>query len=496
MGGWDLPAPREIGLLSYARADDVESDNLISQIREELEKEISALRGYQCRIRQDTKDRKIGGPIADIWTFNKPVFLFAIVTPRYISSKACLKEWKAFEQYERRFRLRNKSEQLIYPIYFIDLKYAHRTKLSTPVFKRWDKNWYTDLRVIFDERKLENRRREIKALARDIVSNAAQLEKNWRSTRATKRSLKTQQAQLLQTAKGYILAANLGNSIQLSSEMPDSVLIKASNGVIKLGDINPERLRVLTVEPIQLRESRVERDFKIGTVPVTFTQWEWVAKQVYSSDILRDYIEQEFRALSYPYRSLEQFFPLRHDDEGFGRDTRPVIHVTWFGAQAYCFALTYILKKHCRLPSETEWEFCCRAGTNTNFPWGDEISKDIPSDFVIFDRHFNGTTPLDRPSFQNAFGLRHMHGQVWEWVEDFYTYRVNDAPSAGGPFMLKNIDGPLQLHEYPRVVRGGSWTSRLGWIRSASRSMHLPHHHHHNVGFRIVIDDVKKADRS
>jgi formylglycine-generating enzyme required for sulfatase activity len=240
---------------------------------------------------------------------------------------------------------------------------------------------------------------------------------------------------------------------------------------------------------VPIRKVRITRPFKIGTVPVTFAQWEWTANQARTDVGVRGHIEKMFDTYDYPYRTIEQLFPSVHDDEAFGRDTRPVIHVTWFGAAAYCFALTHLTKKIFRLPSETEWEYCCRAGTQTIFPWGDTYDSGA-NDAVNFDRRFNGTTPLDRPTYQNPFGLRHMHGQVWEWVEDFFTYRFSEGPTDGKPFVLETKDGPLRLSDYPRVVRGGSWTSRLARIRSASRSMHLPQHHLHNVGFRVVMDEA------
>lgn len=181
-----------------------------------------------------------------------------------------------------------------------------------------------------------------------------------------------------------------------------------------------------------MREVRITGSFEMGTVPITFAQWDFVAREVLAEPKLQTELRRLFRVLGYPYHSVEQVFPSGHDDEGFGRDTRPAIHVSWFGAQAYCVALSHITGNDYRLPTEAEWEYCCRAGSKTIFSWGDSVDHDSSGNSVNFDQRYNGTTPLDSPTWENAFKLRHMHGQVWEWVEDCYTSRFADLPPDGG----------------------------------------------------------------
>ena len=174
-------------------------------------------------------------------------------------------------------------------------------------------------------------------------------------------------------------------------------------------------------------------------------------------------------------------------DEGWGRDRRPVIDVSWEEAHAYVVWLNSRLgltgSDHAyRLPSEAEWEFACRAGTTTMFSFGDSVST--------AQANFNGdggnggenrqkTLPVG--TFQaNAFGLHDMHGNVWEWCADAWNadYSGPGRPDDGSPWLTGNVSR--------RVVRGGSW--RVGSLdcRSACRSNHSQTDRGNDLGFRLA----------
>lgn len=152
-------------------------------------------------------------------------------------------------------------------------------------------------------------------------------------------------------------------------------------------------------------------------------------------------------------------------DQGWGRGTRPVINVSWNDAQAYVQWLSQRTGQRFRLLTSAEWEIAARAGTTTNFSWGDQ-------DPVCDQRARNGasfitcTDDRTRPvgSFQpNGFGLYDVHGNVWEWVEDCY-----DSSCSG------------------RVLRGGSWVDDPEDLRSAVRGWYDPTGRSYTNGFRVA----------
>jgi formylglycine-generating enzyme required for sulfatase activity len=128
-----------------------------------------------------------------------------------------------------------------------------------------------------------------------------------------------------------------------------------------------------------------------------------------------------------------------------------------------------------RLPTEAEWEFCCRAGFSGDFCFDGRAGRlqnyAWYADNAGFQPHAVG---LKKP---NAFGLYDMHGLVWEWtstVEKAYPYRADDGrEDPGSP--------------NPRVIRGGSWLTSDVMCRSGFREYHLPTHRDHDIGFRLAV---------
>lgn len=155
------------------------------------------------------------------------------------------------------------------------------------------------------------------------------------------------------------------------------------------------------------------------------------------------------------------------DDEGWGRGKRPVINVSWYDAT------NFALWMGCRLPTEAQWEYACRAGTNTRFNTGNNLTTDQAN----YNNSFDKTTSVG--SFPpNAWGLYDMHGNVWEWCSDWYDYC--DYPTSA----QTNPSGPTRRVE--RVRRGGSWDNLLNSCRSANRNHSTPEERNNRIGFRIV----------
>ena len=125
-----------------------------------------------------------------------------------------------------------------------------------------------------------------------------------------------------------------------------------------------------------------------------------------------------------------------------------------------------------RLPTEAEWEYAARGGTSTAYSFGDneaELGK-----YAWWRDNSGGHTHPVALKRKNPYELHDMHGNVWEWVQDWY----GDLP--GGVDPLRNPSGSH------RVVCGGSWISRARGLRSAYRGSGRPGHENFFVGFRLV----------
>ena len=143
----------------------------------------------------------------------------------------------------------------------------------------------------------------------------------------------------------------------------------------------------------------------------------------------------------------------RPEDEGWGRDLRPVINVDWNDAQRYVSWLSKKTGHGYRLLSEAEWEYVARAGTTTRYHWGDDYRSDRVADG-------GKTEPVGRYA-SNRFGLHDVHGNVWEWVEDCWNGSYAGAPADGRARVSSDCSG--------RVVRGGSWLANPRGLRAAFR---------------------------
>ncbi|MFA4985435.1 MAG: formylglycine-generating enzyme family protein [Candidatus Brocadiia bacterium] len=171
----------------------------------------------------------------------------------------------------------------------------------------------------------------------------------------------------------------------------------------------------------------------------------------------------------------------------FTGDDRPVDSVSWHDAMKFCRKMTSSERKagrlpegmEYRLPTEAEWEYCCRAGTTTEFCFGDD--PDLFEDYGWNeDTAVKGTHPV-RGKKANAWGLYDMHGNVGEWCLDWCDseYTQADEVDPAGTVMGRSV-----------TVRGGSWDSGANECRSAYRCPAYEGRPDGRVGFRVVLAPV------
>lgn len=175
-------------------------------------------------------------------------------------------------------------------------------------------------------------------------------------------------------------------------------------------------------------------------------------------------------------------------------DDHPVVNVSWNDAMAMARWLSEIEGVRYRLPTEAEWEYACRAGSRTRYHWGDApVPRTSAANLFDLDAAahwprwraqalpahdgFAFTAPVG--SFApNSWGLHDMHGNVWEWVADWYEegyYRVSPLEDPRGPH-----DGRL------KVRRGGSWHTWPFYARASFRNWNTPETRYTLVGFRLL----------
>lgn len=174
----------------------------------------------------------------------------------------------------------------------------------------------------------------------------------------------------------------------------------------------------------------------------------------------------------------------------------PVVNITWNDAKVFTEWLSKKFKQEFRLPSESEWEYVCRAGSKTNFNFGNSTKEmhkfanfpDGSSPFSWRIREQNDNFPYTSPAgsfLPNKWGIFDMHGNVWEWCEDDYSESYKNHHKNEKP----QINSPRNKF---RILRGGSYISSPKYARSSNRGGNYPNLEKpeeplsNQIGFRIV----------
>jgi formylglycine-generating enzyme required for sulfatase activity len=216
--------------------------------------------------------------------------------------------------------------------------------------------------------------------------------------------------------------------------------------------------------------------FFMGKNPVTQSQWRSVVSKI-----------------AQVKRKIDP------DPSHFKGDDLPVERVSWLDTEEFCLRLSILSDRKYRLPTETEWEYACRAGTTMPFHFGETIGSDIANyrarDWKLdktttylgkygpgeLGKFREMTTPSSSFKLANRFGLYDMHGNVCEWCMDHWHDSYNGAPEDGSAWLDLNAQQDAQ-----RVLRGGSWYNAPVYCRSASRGRSDPENRYTYIGFRLV----------
>ncbi|TXH12057.1 MAG: formylglycine-generating enzyme family protein [Hyphomicrobiaceae bacterium] len=222
-------------------------------------------------------------------------------------------------------------------------------------------------------------------------------------------------------------------------------MVVVPTGTFKMG--SPEGQGVDDERP--QRDVTIARPFAVGRTEVTFAEWDMCVKAGACAKI---------------------------SDNGWGRNDRPAILMSWWEAKQYVDWLKRMTGKDYRLLTEAEWEYAARAGSTTHWSFGDE-EKQLGEHAWFSSNSQSRTQPVARKK-PNAFGLFDMHGNVWEWTADPWHDSYQGAPTDG----MAWIEGGDASR---RVVRGGSWYDNPDFLRSALRDRSTTDVRSRNLGFRV-----------
>jgi eukaryotic-like serine/threonine-protein kinase len=237
--------------------------------------------------------------------------------------------------------------------------------------------------------------------------------------------------------RGEIETFDLGNGVTLE-------MVRIPAGSFLMGSTDAEIERLIKEydndwfkNEAPQHQVTISQDFYLGKYQVTQAQWEAIMNSQ----------------------------PWQESDQKFWGDRKPVINVSWNDAKEFCQKLSQKTGKTFNLPSEAQWEYGCRAGSQTRYYFGDDESK--LGDYAWYSENSNNQTQEVGKKIGNNFGLYDMMGNVWEWCEDHYHSNYDNAPNDGSSW-VDNSEANV------RILRGASWYVDGHYCRSSDRSSTLP----------------------
>jgi len=285
----------------------------------------------------------------------------------------------------------------------------------------------------------------------------------------------------IENSIGMVLVPIPAGEFYMGSRLSAAELAKRFEAPVENFEDEHPRHRVTLTKP-----------FYLGTTEVTIGQFrQFVLAESYRTEAETD--GKGGIGFKTATGKIEQNPKYSWKNSGFAQtDDHPVVNVSWNDAQAFCKWLSAKEGVTYRLPTEAEWEYACRAGSTTMYQTGDD-PEGLVSVGNVLDASAKAklTEYPDLPDLRvndgyaftapvggfraNPWGVHDMHGNVFEWCQDWYgSYTSGDTADPAGPDSGSN-----------RVLRGGSWYFNARNCRSAYRYRPAPSYRSNHLGFRV-----------
>ena len=177
-------------------------------------------------------------------------------------------------------------------------------------------------------------------------------------------------------------------------------------------------------------------------------------------------ISQPFYLGKYPITQEQWQAVMWNNPSRFKGAKRPVDGVSWKDARDFCREVSARTGKTVRLPTEAEWEFACRAGSTTDYCFDD--GQATLAEYAWYESNSSGATHAVGEKRPNAWGLCDMHGNVWQWCQDWYDPKYYANSPRVDP------QGPARSDRGAHVLRGGAWYAEAAYCWSAHRGGDFP----------------------
>jgi len=267
-------------------------------------------------------------------------------------------------------------------------------------------------------------------------------------------------------SEGLVLPAELTNSIGMKFRLIQPGTFMMGSPASEAGRDSDERQHQVTLT----------QPFYMGVYPVAVGDFKrFVDKVGYKTEGERD----GKGAYGWTGKEWKQDAKITWRNPGFTQtDQDPVVCVSWNDAQSYCQRLSEVEGKSYRLPTESEWEYGCRAGSSTAYCFGDGEAR--LGEYAWYDSNSGNKTHAVGQKKPNAWGLYDMHGNVWEWCSDWH----GEYPSGAVTDPTGASTGSY------RVLRGGGWRYVAALCRSANRNGLGPSGRNDDLGFRLALSSL------